>query len=75
MKAVDRRSFAGEMRRIGSETEVIMHERAARHAVRLILYNKGTSNKNELFVKDLGNRLAPKLDAPVRAVSGTHGGL
>ena len=28
--------------------------------------NKGTSNKNELFVKDLGDPLAPKLDAPVR---------
>ncbi len=27
--------------------------------------NKGTSNKNELFVKDLGDPLAPRLDAPV----------
>ncbi|MGE5246256.1 MAG: prolyl oligopeptidase family serine peptidase [Betaproteobacteria bacterium] len=27
--------------------------------------NKGTSNRNELFVKDLGDPLAPKLDAPV----------
>jgi prolyl oligopeptidase len=27
--------------------------------------NKGTSNKNELFVKDLGNPLVPKLDAPI----------
>jgi prolyl oligopeptidase len=34
--------------------------------------NKGTSNKNELFVKDLGNPLAPKLDAPVRALYPGH---
>jgi prolyl oligopeptidase len=27
--------------------------------------NKGTSNKNELFVKDLGDPMAPKLDAPI----------
>jgi prolyl oligopeptidase len=27
--------------------------------------NKGTSNKNELFVKDLGDPLAPKIDAPI----------
>jgi prolyl oligopeptidase len=34
--------------------------------------NKGTSNRNELFVKDLGNPLAPKLDAPVRALYPGH---
>jgi prolyl oligopeptidase len=34
--------------------------------------NKGTSNKNELFVKDLGNPLAPKLDAPVRPLYTGH---
>jgi prolyl oligopeptidase len=34
--------------------------------------NKGTSNKNELFVKDLGNPLSPNLDAPVRALFPGH---
>jgi len=34
--------------------------------------NKGTSNKNELFVKDLGNPLAPNMDAPVRALYAGH---
>jgi prolyl oligopeptidase len=34
--------------------------------------NKGTSNKNELFVKDLGAPLSPKLDAPVRALYPGH---
>jgi prolyl oligopeptidase len=34
--------------------------------------NKGSSNKNELFVKDLGNPLAPKLDAPIRALYPGH---
>ncbi len=34
--------------------------------------NKGTSNKNELFVKDLGAPLSPKLDAPVRALYAGH---
>jgi prolyl oligopeptidase len=34
--------------------------------------NKGTSNKNELFVKDLGNPLAPNMDAPVRALYPGH---
>jgi len=34
--------------------------------------NKGTSNRNELFVKDLGNPLAPKLDAPVRVLYPGH---
>jgi prolyl oligopeptidase len=34
--------------------------------------NKGTSNKNELFVKDLGDPLAPKLEAPVRALYPGH---
>ena len=34
--------------------------------------NKGTSNKNELFVKDLGNPIAPKLDAPVRPLYPGH---
>src|SRR5713101_7864198 len=37
-----------------------------------VLTNKGTSNKNELFVKDLGSPLAPKLDAPVRALYPGH---
>ena len=34
--------------------------------------NKGTSNKNELFVKDLGNPSSPKLDAPVTALYPGH---
>ncbi|MBZ5559760.1 MAG: prolyl oligopeptidase family serine peptidase [Acidobacteriia bacterium] len=34
--------------------------------------NKGTSNKNELFVKDLGNPMAPNMDAPVRALYPGH---
>jgi prolyl oligopeptidase len=34
--------------------------------------NKGTSNKNELFVKDLGNPLAPDVSAPVRALYPGH---
>jgi len=29
------------------------------------LTNKGTSNKNELFVKDLASPMAPKIDAPI----------
>jgi prolyl oligopeptidase len=34
--------------------------------------NKGTSNKNELFVKDLGNPIAPKLDAAMRPLYPGH---
>jgi prolyl oligopeptidase len=34
--------------------------------------NKGTSNKNELFVKDLGTPSAPKLDGPVIALYPGH---
>jgi prolyl oligopeptidase len=34
--------------------------------------NKGTSNKNELFVKDLGNPIAPRLDAPMRPLYPGH---
>ena len=34
--------------------------------------NKGTSNKNELFVKDLVDPLAPKIDAPVRTLYAGH---
>jgi prolyl oligopeptidase len=34
--------------------------------------NKGTSNKNELFVKDLGDPLAPTLDAPVHPLYAGH---
>jgi prolyl oligopeptidase len=34
--------------------------------------NKGTSPKNELFVKDLGDPIAPKIDAPIRAVYPNH---
>ena len=34
--------------------------------------NKGTSNKNELFVKDLGDPRTPKIDAPVRAIYAGH---
>jgi prolyl oligopeptidase len=34
--------------------------------------NKGTSNTNELFVKDLGDPLSPKIDAPVRALYPGH---
>ncbi|MEP7310371.1 MAG: prolyl oligopeptidase family serine peptidase [Acidobacteriota bacterium] len=34
--------------------------------------NKGTSNKNELFVKDLGDASVPKLDAPVTPLYPGH---
>jgi len=34
--------------------------------------NKGTSNKNELFVKDLGDPMRPKLDAPVEPLYPGH---
>src|SRR6185436_6294984 len=34
--------------------------------------NKGTSNKNELFVKDLGSPKSPKLDAPVTPLYPGH---
>jgi prolyl oligopeptidase len=34
--------------------------------------NKGTSNKNELFVKDLGNPMSPNLSAPVRPLYPGH---
>ena len=37
-----------------------------------IVTNKGTSEKNELFVKDLGDPLKPKIDAPVRALYPGH---
>jgi prolyl oligopeptidase len=37
-----------------------------------IVTNKGTSNKNELFVKDLGDPLKPNLAAPVRALYPGH---
>lgn len=37
-----------------------------------VITNKGTSAKNELFVKDLGNPLAPKLDTPVRPLYPGH---
>jgi prolyl oligopeptidase len=39
-----------------------------------ITINKGTSNKNELFVKDLGDPLAPALDAPVKPLYVGHTG-
>ena len=34
--------------------------------------NKGSSNKNELFVKDLGSPLAPAFDAPIRPLYTGH---
>ena len=34
--------------------------------------NKGTSNKNELFVKDLGSAVSPRLEAPVTALYPGH---
>ena len=37
-----------------------------------ITTNKGSSNKNELFVKDLGNPLEPKLTAPIRPLYTGH---
>ena len=37
-----------------------------------IVTNKGTSNKNELFVKDLGDPLKPNFEAPVRALYPNH---
>jgi prolyl oligopeptidase len=37
-----------------------------------LVTNKGTSNKNELFVKDLGDPLAPKIDAPIVALYPGH---
>jgi prolyl oligopeptidase len=37
-----------------------------------IYTNKGTSPKNELFVKDLSDPLSPRFDAPVRALFPNH---
>ncbi|MDE3155674.1 MAG: S9 family peptidase [Acidobacteriota bacterium] len=37
-----------------------------------IVTNKGTSNKNELFVKDLGNPRRPDLGAPIRPLYTGH---
>jgi len=37
-----------------------------------VVTNKGTSNKNELFVKDLRNPREPDLDAPVRPLYPGH---
>ena len=37
-----------------------------------VVTNKGTSNKNELFVKDLRTPLAPEFDAPVRPLYPGH---
>src|SRR5206468_1123775 len=37
-----------------------------------VLTNKGTSNKNESFVKDLRNPLAPDLDAPIAPLYPGH---
>ena len=37
-----------------------------------IYTNKGTSPKNELFVKDLADPLSPRVDAPVRALYANH---
>ena len=37
-----------------------------------LITNKGTSNKNELFVKDLVDPLSPKLDASVRPLYAGH---
>jgi prolyl oligopeptidase len=37
-----------------------------------VVTNKGTSNKNELFVKDVRTPLAPELDAPVRPLYPGH---
>src|SRR5207244_2748373 len=39
-----------------------------------VITNKGTSNKNELFVKDLQRPLAPKLDAPTVPLYPGHTG-
>ena len=36
--------------------------------------NKGSSNRNELFVKDLGNPLAPVFGAPIRTLYAGHTG-
>src|SRR5437867_4428083 len=37
-----------------------------------VVTNKGTSNKNELFVKDLGDPLSPNVSAPVRPLYPGH---
>ena len=37
-----------------------------------VITNKGTSNRNELFVKDLGDPLSPDVGAPVRALYPGH---
>jgi prolyl oligopeptidase len=37
-----------------------------------VVTNKGTSNTNELFVKDLGDPLAPNMQAPVRPLYVGH---
>jgi prolyl oligopeptidase len=39
-----------------------------------VFTNKGSSNKNELLVKDLANPIAPTLDAPVRPLYPGHTG-
>jgi prolyl oligopeptidase len=38
----------------------------------LIYTNEGTSEKNELFLKDLGDPLKPKIDAPIRPLYPGH---
>jgi prolyl oligopeptidase len=37
-----------------------------------VVTSKGSTNTNELFVKDLGNPLSPKIDAPVRPLYPGH---
>ncbi|HYM22103.1 MAG TPA: prolyl oligopeptidase family serine peptidase [Vicinamibacterales bacterium] len=37
-----------------------------------VVTNKGTSEKNELFVKDLGDPLKPAIDAPIRPLYPGH---
>jgi len=37
-----------------------------------ITTNKGTSNRNELFVKDLGEPLAPRIDSPITPLYTGH---
>jgi len=37
-----------------------------------LVTSKGSTNTNELFVKDLGNPLSPKIDAPVRPLYPGH---
>src|SRR5581483_2882673 len=53
--------------------DAVHRHRHRRHGRYLwFITNKGTSNNNELFVKDLGDPRAPAIDAPVRTLYAGH---